>query len=111
MTDDRVILDPGNPADDDTWRPEVSLEHGGDRNELYVVVGEEVGGMIEGVSSESWEAIKRRLAQPSLTVLSLLPEPYRGLLIEAWFEWISEREAATQEVEVASNQITEAFRS
>lgn len=55
----KVILAPGNAADDDSWRPEVSLEHQG--SELYVVVGEEVGGMVEGVSEASFAEIRGRL--------------------------------------------------
>lgn len=57
---DRVILDPGNPSGDDDWRPEVSLEHEG--SELFVIVGEEAAGMAEGVSAESFEVIRARLA-------------------------------------------------
>lgn len=54
-----VILDPGRSGDD--YRPAVTLEHDARRSELYVVVGEEVGGMIEGVSEGSFRVIKQRL--------------------------------------------------
>lgn len=58
-----VILDPGNPdGDGDDWRPSVTLEHDADRNELYIITGEEAAGMVEGISAESFEAMKARLS-------------------------------------------------
>lgn len=64
MNDSPVVLDPGNEGDvttGDGWRPQITLEHDAQRSELYVNVGEETAGMIEGVSAANWEAIKGRL--------------------------------------------------
>lgn len=65
MADDSlVILDPGAQGDPETgdgWRPRIALEHDAERHELYVIVGEETGSMTEGVSTESFEEIRRRL--------------------------------------------------
>lgn len=61
MSDEDPILDPGDPSEAN-WRPAVSLQHDAERHELYVVVGEEVGSMTEGVSTASFEEIRRRLA-------------------------------------------------
>lgn len=44
-------------------------------------------------------------------VLSQLPAIHQQLLSEAWFEWISERDAASQNVQVASDEISESFRN
>lgn len=58
-----VVLDPGDSSNEDIWLPQITLEHEGEGgHELYVVVGEEVGGMIEGVPYESFERITKRLA-------------------------------------------------
>lgn len=65
MNDSLVILDPGAKGDPETgdgWRPRIALEHDAERHELYVIVGEETGSMTEGVSKESFEEIRRRLA-------------------------------------------------
>lgn len=70
---DKVVLHPGHPGDPETgdgWMPEISLEHHGTRAELYVIVGEEAGGMIEGVSAEQFAQIAPRLfADDELKVL------------------------------------------
>lgn len=43
------------------YMPEVTLEHDDKRHELYVNLGEEAGGMIESVSSSTFEAIRDRV--------------------------------------------------
>ena len=62
MADTEIELIPGVPGDDDGegWSPRVALDHDG--WELYVIVGEEVAGMVEGVNDATWERIKARLA-------------------------------------------------
>lgn len=65
MTDTGIELVPGidGGEDGEGWEPRVALDHGGDgSNELYVIVGEEVGAMVEGVSDATWERIKARLS-------------------------------------------------
>lgn len=58
-----VVLHPGHPGDADGngWMPEVSLEHDGERSEMFVIVGEETGGMIEGIGVDQFEQIAQRL--------------------------------------------------
>lgn len=58
--DEEVVLHPGGGSDDH-WMPKLTLEHHGTRSEMYVNVGEEAGGMIEGVSPEQFELVARRL--------------------------------------------------
>lgn len=63
MDADEVVLYEGRDGDDqgDGWLPEVSLTHDGSRRELYVNVGEEMGGMCEGVDDEVFQIIRSRL--------------------------------------------------
>lgn len=59
-----VVLHPGAAGDDDGdgYIPRVALEHEGeDGHELYVIVGEETGGMIEGVPFEAMDGIADRV--------------------------------------------------
>lgn len=61
---DEIELFAGEPGDPETgkgWMPRVALDHGSG-SELYVIVGEEVAGMAEGVDTATFEAIRRRLA-------------------------------------------------
>jgi hypothetical protein len=56
------------PADDggedgDGWRPRLAVDHDSSANELYVIVGEEVGGMVEGVTAEMFELLRRRMEE------------------------------------------------
>jgi hypothetical protein len=58
----KVTLHPGADGDEHTWMPEITLEHDGQRDEMYVIVGEEAGGMIEGIGSDQFAEIAKRLA-------------------------------------------------
>jgi hypothetical protein len=64
MDDDRIVLFEGAEGDPETgegWMPSVWLEHEGEGcHEMYVGVGEEIGGTTEGVSAEAFEAIRAR---------------------------------------------------
>lgn len=58
--DDLIVLYPGNPAEDDTWRPHVALEQA-DRNGVGVIVGETVEGYVEGIDAETFEGIRQHI--------------------------------------------------
>ena len=64
MADDRVVLfagAEGDPVTDDGWMPAVWLEHEGPAgHEMFIGVGEEVAGMVEGVDAATFEAIRAR---------------------------------------------------
>lgn len=47
--------------DGNGWEPGLSLDHDG-RSELYVIIGEEVRGMVEGVSAAMYERLRQRLS-------------------------------------------------
>jgi hypothetical protein len=71
MNTDRkvIVLFPGQSGDVETgegWMPRVALDHD-EGSELYVVVGEEVGGMVEGVSAPTFEAIRRHVLATDTT--------------------------------------------
>lgn len=55
--------DPVDPfAEESGWLPRIALDHDGG-HELYVIVGEEVGGMIEDVPAEAFAAVRERLSR------------------------------------------------
>lgn len=68
-TDERVILFAGDDAGDD-YLPPVWLEHEGTGGEMYLGVGETVGGMVEGVPHVAFEKIRAtQLTDPERRVL------------------------------------------
>lgn len=79
MSDTEVDLFPGRePVDrfaEGGWLPRVALDHDGG-HEMYVIVGEQVGGMVEDVPAEAFEAIRERLSR---TVA--VPEGCRAIVV------------------------------
>lgn len=66
---DEIELFAGGSGDEETgegWMPRVALAHGptDEGSELYVIVGEEVAGMAEGVDAPTFEAIRRKVEGP-----------------------------------------------
>jgi hypothetical protein len=67
MSDTEVDLFKGREpvdrfAEDDGWLPRIALDHDGG-HEMYVIVGEEVSGMVEDVPVKAWEKIRERLSR------------------------------------------------
>ncbi len=77
---DEIELFAGRPGDDDGegYMPRIALDHGPTDSgyELYVIVGEEVEGMAEGVDAPTFEAIR-----------ACSPEAVRAYLDEAIVRW------------------------
>jgi glucose/arabinose dehydrogenase len=61
VSNTEITLVPGQDGDEDGngWTPRLAVDHDG--RELYVIVGEEVGGMVEGVPPEVFEALRVRI--------------------------------------------------
>lgn len=68
---DEIVLYAGAAGDEETgegYEPRIELAHAADRDELFILVGEETAGMVECISSAAFEAIRRRLDRPPLSL-------------------------------------------
>jgi hypothetical protein len=65
MSDTEFELVPAAPGDEDGngWRPRLAVDHEG--SEMFVIVGEEVGGMVEGVDAETFRLLRERIEATS----------------------------------------------
>jgi hypothetical protein len=82
MRDSEIVLLEGVDGDEDGngWQPALSLDHGGPgHSELFVIVGEEVTGMAEGVTDEMFEQLRAKLAPKQ-------PPPYDPADVESHLE-------------------------